>query len=372
MNRAASRATGSWITRSRVIGSIALLATAALVAAGCASENEGASDDGSGSSGGGNGDVVICQVTDTNGVDDRSFNQTAHEGLKRAEEELGVQGNVLESKSEADFEPNLKAFVDQGCDLIIPVGFLLDAATQASAKENPDQLYAIVDVDFFDTEAGEDVTLDNVEELTFATDQAAFLAGYLAAGTTESGKVGTFGGIDIPTVTIFMDGFLAGVQQYNADNGTDVEVLGWDGNDGLFTGDFTDQDKGKQTTKSLIDEGADIIMPVAGLVGLGAVEAAKEADGVKLIWVDTDGCISVPDACDLFLTSVQKMMDVAVYDSIKSVVDGDFEAGLYVGTLENDGVGIPELGAGVPEELAQKIDGYREAIISGDQSVEPS
>ncbi len=371
MNRAVNSATGRRATRNRALGLIALAATASLLAAGCASEDEDASNGDSGGSAG-NGDVVVCQVTDTGGVDDRSFNQTANEGLKRAEEELGVKGNVLESKGEADFEPNLKAFVDQGCDLIIPVGFLLDAATQASAKDNPDQKYAIVDVDFFDTEAEEDVTLDNVEELTFATDQAAFLAGYLAAGSTKTGKVGTFGGIDIPTVTIFMNGFLAGVQQYNTDNGTDVEVLGWDGSDGLFTGDFEDQDKGKQTTKSLIDEGADIVMPVAGPVGLGAVEAAKEADGVKLIWVDTDGCISVPDACDLFLTSVQKKMDVAVFDSIKSVVDGDFEAGLYVGTLENDGVGIPELGADVPEELAKKIDEYREAIIAGDQSVEPS
>ena len=134
-----------------------------------------------------------------------------------------------------------------------------------------------MDVDFFDTDAEEDISYDNVEELNFATDQAAFLAGYLAAGSTETGKVGTFGGINIPTVTIFMDGFLAGVNQYNADNGTEVEVLGWDGSDGLFTGDFEDQDKGKQTTKSLIDEGADIVMPVAGPVGLGSVEAANEA-----------------------------------------------------------------------------------------------
>ncbi|MEZ5238041.1 MAG: BMP family ABC transporter substrate-binding protein [Microthrixaceae bacterium] len=187
---------------------VAALAAGALLAGACASEDEG-DESGSGSDGAGSG-TVVCQVTDTGGIDDRSFNQTANEGLVRAQEELGVEGNVLESNSEADFEPNLKAFVDQGCDLIIPVGFLLDAATQASAQENPDQKYAIVDVDFFDTESETDVTLDNVEELTFATDQAAFLAGYLAAGTTGTGKVGTYGGINIPTVTIFMDGFLAG------------------------------------------------------------------------------------------------------------------------------------------------------------------
>jgi len=348
-----------------------LVCAAALVAGACASEDE--EDSSSSSDGGDGGGVVACQVTDTGGVDDRSFNQTANDGLVRAEDELGVEGKVLESSSEADFEPNLKAFVDQDCDLIIPVGFLLDQATQDSASANPDQSYAIVDVDFFDTEAEEDVSYDNVKELSFATDEAAFLAGYLAAGTTESGKVGTFGGINIPTVTIFMDGFLAGVQQYNADNGTEVEVLGWDGSDGLFTGDFTDQDKGKQTTKSLIDEGADVVMPVAGPVGLGSVEAANEAGGgVKLIWVDTDGCLSVPDSCDLFLTSVQKKMDVAVFDAIQSVVDDEFEGGLYTGTLENDGVGIPELSDDIDPALAEKVEEYRQAIIDGSQDVSPS
>lgn len=347
----------------------ALAFAATMIAGACASEDDGDSSDDESSSGSG---IVACQVTDTGGVDDRSFNQTANDGLVRAEDELDVEGKVLESASEADFEPNLKAFVDQGCDLIIPVGFLLDGATQASAQENPDQKYAIVDVDFFDPDASEDIAYGNVEELNFATDEAAFLAGYLAAGSTETGKVGTFGGINIPTVTIFMDGYLAGVNQYNADNGTAVEVLGWDGSDGLFTGDFEDQDKGKQTTKSLIDEGADIVMPVAGPVGLGSIEAANEAEGVKLIWVDTDGCTSVPDSCDLFLTSVQKKMDIAVYDSIKSVVDDDFTAGVYTGTLENDGVGIPALGDDVPAELADKIDEYRQAIIDGSQSVSPS
>ncbi|MGI9579482.1 MAG: BMP family ABC transporter substrate-binding protein, partial [Microthrixaceae bacterium] len=304
----------------------ALAFAATMIAGACASEDDGDSSDDESSSGSDGGGVVACQVTDTGGVDDRSFNQTANDGLVRAEDELDVEGKVLESQSEADFEPNLDAFVDQGCDLIIPVGFLLGDATQASAEENTDQKYAIVDYDLFDFDAEEDVALDNVRELTFATDEAAFLAGYLAAGSSETGKVGTFGGLNIPTVTIFMDGFLAGVNQYNTDNGTSVELLGWDGSDGLFTGDFEDQDKGKQTTKSLIDEGADIVMPVAGPVGLGSVEAANEAEGVKLIWVDTDGCTSVPDSCDLFLTSVQKKMDLAVYESIKSVVDDNFEA----------------------------------------------
>ena len=347
---------------SRWIRLAALAFAATMVAGACASEDDEGAD---GSARQGSSELAACQVTDTGGIDDASFNQTAYAGVERAEEELGVEARFLESTAEADYEPNLSAFVDQGCDLIVPVGFFLADATQASAEENPDQKYAIVDYAY-------EEPIDNVKGLTFETDQAAFLAGYLAAGSTQTGKVGTFGGDVLPTVTIFMDGFLAGVQQYNADNGTDVEVLGWDGTDGQFTGDFEDQDKGKQVTKSLIDEGADIIMPVAGPVGLGSVAAAQEEEGVKLIWVDTDGCLSVADACDLFLTSVQKKMDNAVFDTIQSVVDDDFDNEVYSGTLENDGVGIPELGEDVPAELADKIEEYRQAIIDGSQSVSPS
>ena len=287
----------------------------------------------------------------------------------RAEDRLGVEAKVLESATDADFEPNLREFVEQGCDLIIPVGARLDPATQASAQENPDQLYAIVDVDLFDTEAGQDISYDNVRELDFATAEAAFLAGYLAAGTSESGIVGTFGGLELPAVTAFMDGFLAGVQRFNEDNDTAVAVLGWDGTDGLFTGSFQDADKGKQTTKSLIDEGADVIMPVAGRAALGSVEAVDEADGVELVWIDTDGCVALPDSCDLMLTSVQKNMDTAVFDTIEQLIDGKFTPGVSTGTLENRGVGIPELSSDIPSELADKVEEYRQAIVDGTLSV---
>ncbi len=356
---------------------LVLFAAFGLLAAACASEDD--SESGSATTAADGDQVKICQVTDTGGVDDKSFNQTANEGLVRAEEDLGVEGKVLESKSEADYEPNIQTFIDQKCDLIIPVGFLLDGATQTAAKANPDQKFAIVDVDFFDTESDppKDISYDNVEEMTFATDQAAFLAGYAAAGMTKTGKVGTYGGIQIPTVTIFMDGFLAGVQQYNKDNAKNVEVLGWNGTDGLFTGDFQDQDKGKSTTKSLIDEGADIIMPVAGPVGLGTIAQVKEADNpdLSVIWVDVDGCTSLPDDCKYFLTTVEKKMDNAVFDSIKSVTEDKFTAGVVQGTLENEGVdiaGFNEFDSKVPQELKDKLDEYRQKIIDGTQPVTPA
>ncbi len=157
---------------------------------------------------------------------------------------------------------------------------------------------------------------------------------------TETGTVGTYGGINIPTVTIFMEGFQAGIEQYNEDEGADVQLLGWDSanpDGGSFTGDFEDQTKGRQTTETMLDQGADIIMPVAGPVGLGTLEAIEGTDA-KVIWVDTDGCVSVADSCDYFLTSVMKNMDVAVRDATLEASEGNLEGGLYTGTLENDGV----------------------------------
>ena len=320
-------------------------------------------------------DYTACEVTDTGGVDDRSFNQTAFAGMEQAAEEFGIETKVNESQSSADFEPNLNAFIEQDCDLIVPVGFLLAEATAAAAEANPDQNFAIVDFDFFDAEAGEDITYDNVRELTFATDQAAFLAGYVAAAMTETGTVGTYGGLNIPTVTIFMDGFLAGVNYHNQENGTDVKVLGWDGSEGQFTGDFEDQTKGRNITESMLQNGADIIMPVAGPVGQGTGAALQAAGTGSMIWVDTDGFESVSQFSDLILTSVEKKMDQAVFDTIAKDIQGEFEGGLYTGTLENDGVGLApfhEFEDDVPQETKDALEELRQGIIDGSISVDPA
>jgi basic membrane protein A len=351
----------------------------ALVAAACGDDDDdSATDSGTESGGGGGGgDFTACQVTDTGGVDDRSFNQTAYAGLQEAAEELGFEPSYLESTSEADFAPNIQALIDQECGMVVTVGFLLGDATAEAAEANPDQLFAIVDNDLFDVAAEEDRDFDNVAELVFSTDQAAFLAGYVAAGMSETGTVGTYGGINLPTVNIFMKGFQLGIEQYNTDNGTDVQLIGWDNaaDDGLFTGDFTDQAKGRATTQTLLDQGADIIMPVAGPVGLGSIEAI-EASGsdAKLIWVDTDGCVSVEESCDMFLTSVMKNMDVAVRDVILAGANDEFEGGTNEGTLENDGVGIApfhEFDSQVPQELKDRVEELREQIIADEIQTSP-
>jgi basic membrane protein A and related proteins len=366
---------------------IALLAVLSLVGAACAEDEDGG--DGGTDTGGtpqalpGEG-FHGCYVSDTGGVDDRSFNQTIHEGMVRAEEELGIEYSFVESQNAADYAPNLQAFVQQDCDLIVPAGFNLGQATVESATANPDQLYAIVDYDIIDftKTPPEDLTFENVSELTFQTDEAAFLAGYVSAGMSESGTVATYGGVLFPTVTIFMNGFAAGVRAYNQDNGTDVQVLGWDpeAQEGTQVSTdpavgFDNSAEGRRITEDFIAEGADIILPVAGPTGLGTIAAAQDAGGVKVIWVDTDGCVAVPDACDLFLTSVNKNMDVAVYDTMLSVIEGTFEGGLYVGTLENEGVDIAEFHRfedEVPQELTDRIEELKQGIIDGDVSVDPT
>ena len=308
----------------------------------------------------------VCQVTDAGGIDDKSFNATAWEGVKKAEAELGVEGKYLESQQQTDYERNINAFLEDECDLIVTVGFLLGDATQAAAEANPDQNFAIVDYAY-------DPEIPNVLGLVFATDEAAFLAGYAAAGVSETGKVGTFGGIQIPTVTVFMDGFAKGVEYYNDQHGASVEVLGWDpaGQTGLFTGNFESTDDGRAMGESLMDEGADVIMPVAGPVGLGTAAAAQERGNVYIIGVDTDWTVTAPDYADIILTSVLKNMDVSVFDASEQTVNDNFSGGLYFGTLENGGVGLADLDDASSDELKAELEDVAAAIIAGEVSTTP-
>ena len=248
------------------------------------------------------------------------------------------------------------------------MGFLLGDATREAAEANPDIDYAIVDFEFTDPKTFEPNPPDNAKGLTFDTGQPSFLAGYTAAATSESGKVGTFGGLNIPTVTIFMTGFLQGVEYYNEENGENVEVIGWDGKDGSFTEDFEDQAKGQQVAEQMIQQGADVIFPVAGPAGLGGLKAAQDNDAWG-IWVDTDGCESAAEYCDILLTSVVKGMDVAVEQAIEDSVNDEFTNEVYRGTLENDGVGLADFGDDVDSETADKVDELRQMIIDGDIKV---
>lgn len=312
---------------------------------------------------------TACEVTDTGGVDDKSFNQTAWKGVEDAVKTLGIEGKVLESKAETDYEPNINSFIQQKCDLIITVGFLLGDGTKKAAEANPGVKFSIVDYAY-------DPAIPNVLGQVFATDEAAFLAGYAAAGVTKTGIVGTFGGINIPTVTIFMDGFYYGVEYYNKQKGKSVKVIGWDpaSKEGLFTNNFESLSDGREFAKNLNDEGADIIMPVAGPVGQGSSALAMElgADKLKIIGVDVDWYDTVPEHKAVFLTSVMKRMDTTTIEAIKEAKDGTFKGGVTVGTLANDGVSLApfhDIDAQVPAELKSELDAIRKGIIDGSISV---
>jgi basic membrane protein A and related proteins len=320
------------------------------------------------------GDFQACMVSDSGGFDDQSFNQSGKEGLDTVAEELGIETTEVESQSDADYATNVSNLVSQGCGLTIGVGFLLEDAIQQAAEQNPDTNFALIDSAFTD-ENFEPVEVDNAKPLLFNTAEASFLAGYLAAGMSETGTVATFGGIQIPSVAIFMDGFADGVAKYNEDNGTDVQLLGWDkeGQTGSFSGDFENQSQGQTLTEQFLAQGADIIMPVAGPVGLGAAAAVSEADGAKLIWVDSDGFLTASEYSEFMLTSVMKGIGAAVQDSVREAAEGNFTNEPYVGTLENEGVGLApfhDFEGEVPQELIDQIEDYEQQIISGELVVE--
>ena len=309
-------------------------------------------------------EVLVCQITDTGGIDDKSFNATAWKGIQDAMDDLGIEGKYLESQEVADYEKNLNAFIEEGCDLVITVGFLIGDATAASAEANPDRKFSIIDFAY-------DPPISNVVGQIFQTDEAGFLAGYAAAAVTKTGKVGTFGGLPIPTVTIFMKGFVEGVDYYNAAKGTNVVVLGYDLEDetkGLFSMDFDDQQKGRELAVSLMDEGADVIMPVAGPVGLGAAAAIQERGNAYLIGVDSDWFLTAPEYGAITLTSVMKMMDATTVQVIESVIDDTFAGGNVVGTLENGGVDIApfhDLDHLITAEVKAELEQIKADIISG-------
>jgi basic membrane protein A len=253
--------------------------------------------------------------------------------------------------------------VAEGCNIVVPVGFALAAATDVASAANPSVNFAPVDTGLSNADFSPKY-VPNVKPLLFDTAEAAFLAGYVAAGTTKTGKVATFGGAPYPSVTIFMDGFKQGVAYYNEVKGAKVKVLGTDGDDQskwTMTGDFSDVAKGKTVSANFIKQGADIILPVAGPVGAGAGQAALEAKDVYVIGVDTDWYKNAKfdEFKSLILTSVQKNMGVAIFETIKAGLEGTFVGGdqIYVGTLANKGVGVsPEhdakWGAGIADEVA--------------------
>jgi basic membrane protein A len=333
-------------------------------------------------------DFKPCIVSDDGGWNDKSFNQSAKAGIERAASELGVEPGEVESGSANDYAPNLENLVAEGCTLIVSVGFKLSADTVASALANPDINYAIIDDRADNTGAKDDDGNDigdgttdapNIKPLLFDTVQAAYLGGYAsAAWSAASGvnMIGTFGGIPIPPVTIFMDGFVDGVNYYNTVKGKNVKALGWDvaKQDGAFTGGFDANDTAKSTAQNLLDQGADVILPVGGPIYKSAAQAIKDSGkDIALIGVDADVTKTDPSIADILLTSIMKGIAVGVSDVVKSSADGKFDNKPFVGTLENGGVSIApfhSFESKVDAGLQAELDALKADIISGKVKVE--
>jgi basic membrane protein A len=320
--------------------------------------------------------TLACMVTDTGGIDDRSFNASSWAGMQAAAAaNPNVSVKYLSSTAPGDYIPNINTFIGQKCNLIVTVGFAMGAATETSAKAHPTQKFAIVDCSYASgCLAG--TKESNIDQLTYNTVQDGFLGGYLAAGMTKTGKVATFGGMNFGTVTIYMDGYWDGVQYYNQKHGTHVQVIGWNEQTqkGSFTGDFTNQTKGATLTNTFISEGADIIFPVAGNVGLGAAKAVQQADAaagsdkVNMFWVDVDGCVSAATYCPYFITSVEKGIVPSVKATVLSAASGTFVGGAYVGTLANGGAVLApfhDFTSKVPASLQAELQTLTTGIENG-------
>lgn len=281
----------------------------------------------------------VCIVNDIGGPDS-FFNAIAAEGARQAETKLHVDVVTLDAATETEVVANIDSFVTGGdCDLIIGIAFIVGFLMEPFIFANPDQDFALLDFSFGGI-------YDNLAEVNFAVNEGGFLAGYLAAAVTDTGKVGVFGGLPIPPVTLFMDGYALGVEWYNTAHGTSVEVLGWDPHlqTGLFSFDFQDPALGQAMTNDLYDAGADIVFPVAGVTGFGAVIAANErkaaGETVHIIGVDFDYFDQFGDPERVILTSVLKDLGVAVFNQAAAVADGTWSGGLVIEGLDDGSVEI--------------------------------
>jgi basic membrane protein A len=334
----------------RSIAAIGL--TAMLLATGCG-------DDGSSGSSASTGadtskpSVKIGLVTDIGGLNDRSFNSLANQGLEQAKKDLGVQGRVITSKSNADYVPNLSSLAQQKYDLVIAVGFLMAEATETVAKKFPNTKFAIIDV----SQASMKSKPANVQGLLFKENEAGYLAGTLAALYAKDNNVDTIssvGGQKIPPVDGYIAGYQAGAKKANPQ----LKTLN------AYSQDFVDQAKCKELALSQIERGSKVVFQVAGQCGLGALDAAKQAKA-QAIGVDADQSFLGGH----ILTSAMKRIDTAVIDAVKSVQDDQFKGGSdRVFDVKSDGVGLGKVSP-AGEKYAAEVDKVKEQLAAGEIDV---
>ena len=307
-----------------------------------------------------------CIVLDTGGENDKGFNEQSLKGAREAALEAGLDFAHIVSSSENDYSPHINRFIEEDCDLIMTVGFLMGEATAVAAKANPDIRFAIVDLAYFPG-AGCDETvsdcytveggLGNVTSLMFAEDEVGYLAGTLAGCMSETGVIGSVAGMEIPPVIRFVTGYQNGARQINPD----VTTLN------NYIPDFNDPAAGKQEGDAQIRQGADVIFGVGGNTGNGGLLAAHEA-GLMSIGVDVDQYKTFPDVTPSLLTSAAKNVDVATGEAVRAFARGELQPGVQLSTVANGGIGLApyhDWEDKIPDVCKAAVDEATEGLVNG-------
>ena len=296
--------------------------------------------------------LKFAMVTDVGGLGDQSFNDSAYEGLKKAEAELGAEIQVIESKAMDQYETNLRSLADQGFDMIWGVGFLMTDAVKNVAEQYPDIHFGLIDAAFTDAD-GNPLVLPNTMNVLFKEHEGSFLVGVIAALTTKTNVVGFVGGMQFPLIEKFEAGFIAGVRAINPD----IKILS------AYTGKFDDPAKGKELALAQFGQNADVIFHASGACGIGVIEAAKEK-GLWAIGVDSDQNHLAPENV---LTSMMKRVDVGVFTGCKAIHDDAFVPGVTTLGLVEAGVGYaPTTSNNVNAEILAKVDELAAKISAGE------
>lgn len=298
--------------------------------------------------------LKIGMVTDVGGINDKSFNQSSWEGLQQVAKDTGAQIKYLQSKSDADYIPNLNQFVQANYNLTWGIGFLVADALKTVASRNPKANFAIID---------NVVDEPNVESVTFAENEGAYLVGVVAGLMTKSNHIGFVGGIDSPVIKRFELGFKAGIAAANPNAKVTIN----------YTGAFDKPDIGKAAAATIYNAGADIIFHAAGETGNGVFNEAKDrAKSGKKVWViGADKDQSLDFGNDVTLASMIKRVDQAIFQVSKDLTAGNFRGGkVIVLGLKDNGVGLPDTSKkNIPADVLSKVDDYRKKIISGEIKV---
>lgn len=340
--------------KKTILSALAAGLTLSTVLAACGGDdNEGSSSNGEGGEG---GDFKVAMVTDTGGVDDKSFNQSAWEGLKKFGSDNSLTENegfkYLQSAKQADYQPNLQQLARDNFNLIYGIGFLMAEDVQKVAEQFPDNNFAIVDMV---------VDAPNVASITFKEQEGSFLVGVIAGLSTKTDKVGFVGGVESDLIKKFENGFKAGVMAVNPEATIDVK----------YAEDFNSAEKGTAIASGMYGSGSDIIYHAAGGTGVGVFTEAKNrkknGEEVWVIGVDRDQYEEgLPE--DVALTSMVKRVDTATYEVSKQTMDGEFPGGEIIEFgLKDDGVGIAETSdKHVSKEILDKVEEYRQQLVDGE------